>query len=367
MKKSIKTIYINGRFLARKATGVDRFAHEVIRALDDILKQSADYCNKAAFVILVPPGTETGSLFFSSIEIKVVGLSRGIIWEQFDLPFHAKSGYLLNLCNAAPLFKLRQLVVIHDAAPVFVPESCSFSFSLWYRLLMPVIGNISDAVATVSNFSKGQIKKGYFIRSKTIEVISESGEHVLRQVADERILDRNNLLNSAYMLAVGSLSPHKGFGLFIEALELLAADFPVKIVVAGGINQSVFKGVDLPASIIHLGYVSDAELRALYENALCFIFPSYYEGFGLPVVEAMSLGCPVIAGDIAVLRENYGEDIVYFESGSHYDLADKINNFAESSDIRDVFSQRGISRAAEFKWRNSALKLLSILEDRNAF
>ena len=158
------------------------------------------------------------------------------------------------------------------------------------------------------------------------------------------------------MLAVSTANPRKNFAAVARAIELVG-DAGFDFVVAGGADPRVFSGagVRLPAFVKRVGYVTDAELRALYENAACFVYPSLYEGFGLPPLEAMACGCAVLVSDAASLPEVCGDAAVYCDPRSPEDIAGKLAAIMADADRRRTFAERGRRHAAQFSWRRAAL------------
>lgn len=351
-------ILINGRFLGRRPTGVDRFAHELLRALDELIGLAPAGTTPPRFRLLVPSGVRTE---FRHIPSEQVGQRQGFAWEQIDLPQAARGRPLLSLCNAAPLFKRAQIVTIHDAAPARVPESYGFRFRLWYRLLMPWLGRLSRRVLTVSEFSRQEIAAAYGIPGNKIRVLPESGEHMLRVTADTAILDRLGLHARPFVLAVSSMVPHKDFATLVRAAEQLGDQAGFDVVIAGGTDPRIFAGASLPESVRHAGYVSDGELRALYEHAACFVFPSYYEGFGLPLTEAMVLGCPVIAARAASIPEVCGDAARYFEPGNDRELAALLETSLADTAWQQAAREAGKLRSERWRWSLAARALLEAL------
>ena len=146
-------IAINGRFLSRPRTGVDRFAFEVVRSIDELLFELHSASGRLNVELLVPNDGCSIVNPFSCISIRTVPGRRGQCWEQFDLPLAARGALLLNLCNSGPLFFRNQVTVLHDAAPVRVPDSYTRAFRTWYRLMAPCIGRVALRILTVSEFS----------------------------------------------------------------------------------------------------------------------------------------------------------------------------------------------------------------------
>lgn len=354
MGQIMTKILINGRFLARRQTGVDRFAYELLHALDKMLVAEHPRLSDIKIEVLVPPKGDFVSTSFRNIEVRRVGVFSGTLWEQLDLPRFCGGNLLVSLCNTAPLFRRKQIVVVHDAAPVQVPQAYGRAFRLWYRLMVPWLGRWSRSIFTVSSFSKVSLENSYGLDGGKISVLSESGEHILKIISDTSILERKGITRP-FVLAVGSLSPHKNFSLVVKAVGMLP-DAEFDLVVAGGADPRIFSGSGqiLPDCVRYLGYVSDAELRALYEAADCFVFPSLYEGFGLPPLEAMSLGCPVISSDAASLPEVCGDAAVYIDPDDATALAKTLKRVMGDAELRSRMAQSGRNRAAIFTWSNAA-------------
>jgi glycosyltransferase involved in cell wall biosynthesis len=347
-------IVINGRFLTRPATGVDRFAIELLRAW-------LPRFGRAATKALIPPQSEVRNTAGLNLALSEVGTLGGHLWEQFELSSHCGDDMLLSLCNTGPITRHRQLAVLHDAGVMARPRTYSFAFRNWYRWLFAGLMKHAGIVATVSKFSAGELMHHVGRRASSIELIFGAGEHVLRTPADTRILDRLRIAGRPYVLAVGSLTPNKNFGGVVRAAALLR-DLGCRIVAAGGANARVFGDVDVAhEALIMPGYVTDGELRALYENAACFIFPSFYEGFGLPPLEAMHCGCPVIVSDRASLPEVCGEAAVYCDPDDPADMARQLRLVLTTASLRRDLREAGLARARMFSWQRSADQLNELL------
>lgn len=350
-------ISINGRFLARRPTGVDRFAHEIVRGLDGLLAARDPAAAGLQIQMLVPHGSNVATGAYRHIDVKHVPGS-GQSWEQIALPAAARGTLLLNLCNTGPLWFRNQVTVLHDAAPMRVPDAYTRAFRTWYRMMAPCIGRVARRVLTVSEFSRRELEAAYRIPRAKIGVVPESGEHMLREHASADLRERFGIGERPYVLAVGSTSRHKNFGLLLDAIELLGAtDYQFVIV---GANLPIFRSAAqrLPKSARHLGYVSDADLKALFAHASCFVFPSLYEGYGLPPVEAMTLGCPVIASDIPPVREACGDAALYASPQSAKEFAAAISAVMTNSAFRGSLAARGLDHARRLSWRTSAITLL---------
>lgn len=356
----VPAVAINGRFLARPVTGVERFAGEMLRALDAL----AAACD-TRFELLRPPGSAPPGL--DHIGDRQVGRLSGHAWEQIELPFYARHRTLLNLCNTAPLSAPRQWVVIHDAAVFSAPHGYTFAFRSWYRFLFRRLARSSTRMATVSHFSATELERHLGIPRAQIVVLGNSVEHVGRTVPDAGMCDRLGLGDTPFILSVASRNPNKNTGRLVEAFRRIQRR-NLSLVLVGGSNARVFSEAAAveDARIIHTGYVSDAELAGLMREATLFAFPSIYEGFGIPPLEAMWFGCAVAVADIPALRETCGPAAAYFDPGDVDALSVVLQRLMDSPAERAELAARGLVRARERSWQQLASQLLGCVTGSSA-
>jgi glycosyltransferase involved in cell wall biosynthesis len=234
---------------------------------------------------------------------------------------------------------------------------------------MPRLGTGSRAVITVSDFARAELQRAFGVPAHKMTVVSEGGEHILRTPADPTALTRMGLMSChdtspsgrPYVLAVSSMAAHKNFALVLQALALLP-EAPFDVAIAGGSNPKVFgqAGALQSDRVKWLGYVSDAELRALYEGALAFVFPSLYEGFGIPPLEAMHCGCPVLAAQAASMPQVCGDAALYFSPTVASDLAAALTRVSQDAELRESLRTKGRAQAQRFSWETGARQMLQV-------
>ncbi|WP_428419884.1 glycosyltransferase family 4 protein [Methylibium sp.] len=357
-RASLPQVFINGRFLSQRVTGVQRYAHETLRCLDDLLGQTEQ--RFARWTLLVPPGVDVPPQ--RNIEVRTVGRLRGHLWEQIELPWFARKGLLFSFGFTGPLVKARQIITVHDAAVVRMPQVYGWRFRAWYRLVVGWVAARAPRVLTVSKFSADEAAACFGIAPEQLRVTTEGWQHLDSVVPDDSLLDRHGLRGKPFALAVSSPTPNKNFAAISKALDLLGADAP-RCVVVGAADAAIFQSAGSGDALLRVGYVTDGQLKALYQHATCFVFPSFYEGFGIPALEAMACGCPVIASTAPALREVCGEAALSFDPSSAPALADRLRQLFDQPPLQARLRAAGLERAKAYSWRQGAQLNLSAVRE----
>jgi len=336
-------LFVNAKFTLQATTGVQRVAAETLRVLDEALP--------GRFLRLRPAAGRPSHA-----------------WEQLVLPWQARQGWLLNLAGAAPALGRRQLCLIHDAAVFDHPEAYTPAFRIWYRALFRHLARSEALLATVSAFSRRRLAACLGVPEARFHLLPNGADHLQRTAPDPGTLQRLGLTPGGYLLALGSANPTKNFGALTRAYARLAAAPALPLVLVGGEHRRVFAGgppADAPG-VLRTGSLGDAALKALYEGALAFVFPSLYEGFGLPPLEAMSCGCPVAAADAAALPEVCGDAALYFDPRSEASIAAALARLVGDASLRQRLRAAGRQRAAGYAWQAAGERLLGVLRQAGA-
>jgi glycosyltransferase involved in cell wall biosynthesis len=355
-------VYLNGRFFSQAITGVQRFATEITASIDKLVDQGT-----WPESVVLTPRSSAASLSRSSfrrLHLSQVGRMRGHFWEQAELPVASRSGVLVNLGNTAPVLSgSRQVVVIHDAGVFDTPESYSLRFRMWYKVLQRRLVDAGAHVVTVSKFARSRISECLAVDPESIPVMYEGGDHILRATADMDVLHRNGLVPGRVIVIVGARAAHNNVAAINQLMPLLERRGLV-VAVVGAIDPSAVFHRGSRANQIGraVGRVSDAELRALYEAATCLLFPSRYEGFGLPPVEAMACGCPVLASGSGAVREICGDAALYFSADEPSSLQDAVSRLLDDETMAADLRARGAARSATFRWDASARALAAVVQ-----
>lgn len=343
---------INGRFLSQKISGVQRFAIEITKCLIKLNPQ---------IVVLCPPNVELNTDLTKNWNLKIIGTNTGHKWEQWDLPryLHQNSKpLLLNLCNTAPLFYNRSLVTVHDVCFAKHKEWYSTYFMLFYNMLVPRILKKSIAVFTVSQFSKQEIISYFKIAASKIHVIPNAVSNSFE------INDSEPIQKEKIVLSVASIDPRKNQSTLVKAFEKLKLT-GWNLVLVGARHQAFSNNkvsVSSNENVRWTGYLEDYDLVRLYHKASIFVYPSLYEGFGIPPLEAMTAGCPVLVSDIPSLRETCGNAAVYFEPLNADELSRKMSELIGSDKLREELIGLGLEKSKEYSWNKSASILLKHIE-----
>lgn len=330
-------VIINGRFLLHRITGVERYAREIIAELDKIVEPGT--------IMMAVPPEATDIPNYQNIEAVKIGKLHNRLWEHISFPWfvHKKRGISLNLCNVAPL-PSPGIVCIHDVKVKATPQYFSKRFVLWYNLLLKNACKRSKKIITVSEFSKREICKYFHVDARKISVIPNAWQHYDRIGYAESTLIKYSLKKNQYFFSMCSLEPNKNFKWIAEVAK---RNGDITFVVSGSINKRVFAdglGYECPNNMKILGYVSDEEAKVLMRDCKAFLFPTFYEGFGIPPLEAISAGAKcILVSDTEVMHEVFGDSVVYIDPNV-YELPriESVNN-----NIVGILKKYSWSKSAE--------------------
>ena len=317
--------------------------------------------------------------------IKVLGKKLPYpVWEQVSLPLAAardRLDILHCLANTAPLFlprHLKLILTIHDVMYLLptsvLPQSPSFYQRvgrLYYRLLAPQAAKRAICIMTVSKHSMRDIVDKLHVPNKKIQVIYESGNVQCRRLADSSPVTevkQRYSIEGQFIFALGALDPRKNTVGVLRSFAYLRqmTALPIKLVIAGLSQkaksnfQSVVSEMVLDRHVILLGFISEEELVVLYNGASVFLYLSLYEGFGMPVLEAMECGTPVITSSAGSIPEVAGEAALFVDPKNPEEIAHAILQIITDAELRNLMIEKGFKRAKRFSWTNTAQQVLEI-------
>jgi glycosyltransferase involved in cell wall biosynthesis len=362
----VRRIVVNGRFLAQPRTGVQRWGAETLRALDALLTRHPALLNGITWQLAVPHDARDIPLI-DNFEIQTLQFLTGHLWEQVPLAAFARGAYLINPSYSAPLFKRAQLVTVHDASVRALPHIYSRTYRWLNNTMTSVLAPRVHTLMTVSQFSAQELRQRFHLKRDDLVVGHAGWEHarVAPGIDEAAVLRRHRLEPGGYLLAVSSPQRNKNFDLIARALALIGGEPMPPVAVAGAADARIYQGgAAVPGALQWLGFVPDEELNVLYRHASWFIFPSLYEGFGLPPLEAMANGCPVLAARAASIPEVCGNAALYFDPQDPASLAARLREVTQSAGapaLRATLKQRALARLERYTWESNARLLLEHL------
>ena len=351
----LRPFTINGRFLTQPMTGVQRYAREIVSAMDGLLESESVKVRLA-----VPPGHDT-PLRLKTISVEKRGRIGGQIWEQTVLPAATRDP-LLHLCNTAPAVSHGHVVCLHDANVFIEPESYSRAFRTYYRILQPWIAKRAIKVVTVSRDAALQLARHIDIKARDIEVLPNGHEHALLWKPSRSRLSERWMPRRPFVLLLASQARHKNVARIVglaEAVDAMGLDL-----VLVGRQAPIFAeaGGGCASNLFRLGAVEDDDLAVLLSQALCLAFPSLTEGFGLPLVEAMAWGCPIVSSNRASLPEVCGDAGLMANPQDDRLWLEHFSALSASRDLAEDLKHRGFEQMRKFSWVASARGYLDLFE-----
>ena len=354
-------VIINGRFLTQSVTGVQRYARELVQAIDAML-ETRPYLK----VTVISPRLSQPPPPWKNITLCQAGRLQGHAWEQLELPWLSRGRLLFCPGNTAPVASLLSsqhvIVTVHDLSYLYFPSAYGRAFRLWYSIVVPMVLRRAAAVITVSESERAAIGTHYPAALPRLHAIQNGGLPIGVDPPTD-----NDKSDRSYVLYVGSLSKRKNFPGVLESACRLARTRGYKFVFvggsAGGIAESSLQiPDDVRAHLTFAGQVDDTKaLMQFYRRAACLLFPSYYEASPLPPIEAMACGCPVIASDIPSLRERCGDAAIYCDPADIVSITAAVEKTMDDPDLRSTFMTLGYQRAAKYTWERCAAQTLDVI------
>lgn len=338
---------INGHFRNQTVTGVQRYALEITR---EFRRMGASYR------WIDPPES-----------LRSDALRQ--LWMQLRMPSKVGEGDLLwSPTNTGPASCRNQVVTLHDLADQIHPEWFSRRYVAWRRVILPRLLRNVRGIITISEYSRRTIVDRFPFAEEKIEVIYNgvNTEHFYRRGEEEVERVRRSLgLHRPYLVTVGSLDPRKNINRLLRAWKGLPREVREEheLVIAGASSDKFnFELDERPAETVRfLGYVDHAKLPALYCGARGFVYPSLFEGFGLPVLEAMACGVPVYTSNTTALGEIANGTALKGDPEDTDALAEGMRRLLESSSLREEYADKGLRYARRYGWDETARKTLDFL------
>ncbi|WP_020596970.1 glycosyltransferase family 4 protein [Spirosoma panaciterrae] len=351
-------IVVNARFLTQPITGTQRFAIELSRKLKIYVPNIEFVC---------PPSVIHSEIAEELEVIKFGVLRQNLLWEQIELPMYLWSHgnpILLNLCNIAPIMYGKNIASILDLSFHLHPEWFSKQFSLLYNTLIPIIAKRAIRIITISEYSRKDIIRYFNIPPEKIDIVHPS----ISSIFENNKTSKKDITKfGRYILAVSSIDPRKNFLGLIKAFKLANLN-DINLVIVGSKNkvfsdEGIAELIKDDPSVFFTGYVSDNDLASLYKNASLFVYPSFFEGFGIPPLEAMASGCPTIVSNTSSLPEVCGDASLYVDPHDITNISETIKKVINDDILRHTLVNRGYNQFKKFSWDGSAKKAAVMLNN----
>lgn len=357
-----------------KKVGVSEFAYELLLQFALRKSESQQYrvYLKQKPLIGMPP---------ESKNFRYTTFGPGKLWTQFALPLNLflkrnRPNVFFTPSHYAPRFSpVPTVISIMDVSYLLFPElfrkSDLYQLQRWTKYSVEK----SKKVITISNSSKNDIIKAYNLSPGRVSVVYpgiKRFDDLTPHIYSMSELQTQYGLSDKYLLFVGTLQPRKNISRLIEAFARLlketnAKDVNQLVIVGkkGWLYEEILaapKKFGIEQEVKFLDFVPDKDLPLLYKNALCFVCPSLYEGFGLPILEAMRYGCPVITSNVSSLPEAGGDACLYVDPTDVNDITEKIKKVLKDKKLREKMIERGREQVKKFSWEKAAKETLEILE-----
>lgn len=340
MTRANAPVVIDARAAARRELGgVERVAREMAAHLPRL--------RPGRYAVMHPPAR--------------LSQRAGHLWEQALLPVAARRARAIYCpANAAPLASRRSVVVIHDLAALRHPEWYSRQFATYHRRVLPLLARRARRLIAPSEFSRQEVAEGLGVDPDAIAVVPNGVDERFSPSADAERVRRTYGLARPYVLLVGTRIARKNLAALTEAARRLS-ELGVGVVSAGSVRH--YTRPDETPPMRALGYVPEPYLPGLYAGALALAMPSLYEGFGIPVLEAMASGVPVVAADRAALPETCGGAALLVDPDDEAALRDALVQAVTDEELRQKLVRAGLERASHFSWDRAAAATDAVIDD----
>ena len=371
-------IGIDGKVLTLRSGGTGRYAINLTRAL---LKAAAAPHSGLEFVIFTGPQTSGSVLeeFRGTFDERFLGLKSSVIRSLALIPaalrrmqidiFHGLDHVGIPLVGRTG----RYVVTVHDIIPLILPQTFTLRHRMVARMALTQVRRKADLIITPSQAVKSDVVQHLGVHEDRVAVTLHGCEARFQPVADEaslRTVMAKYDLPPHYVLALGNLEPRKNLTTLLQAFARLRqsaeVDPEIQLVLAGArgwLDKPIYRTVrslGLENVVCFPGFIEDDDLPAVYHGAAVFVFPSLYEGFGLPVIEAMACGVPVISSNTSSMPEVAGGAAMLVDPLDADQMAAAIVRVLGDEGLRDGLRQQGIARARQFSWEAAARQTLDL-------
>ena len=369
MRRSAR-VGINASIVGERPSGLGVYSVKLLRALDQVREDFLAYTSEPkafgslrARVCLAPAAVRP--------ERGRWGHLVRLLWLQSSFRLVARTNRFKMVLNTVPEGILGagipQVTIVHDLVPILFPDEFPRQH-YYFRFVVPQILRASRIVIAVSESTRRDVIRAYGLPAERVRVI-HSGCDASAYFCNG-LHDTSGRPAVPYFLYVGNLLPHKNLFRLLDALSILRRRQACRLIIRGdgkpfhtrALRERV-ETLGLTDAVTFAGYMSENELRGLYAGATCFLLPSLYEGFGLPVLEAMACGTPVITSTASALQEVAGDAALTVPPNDAIGLSEAMYQVLNDRELRDELCRRGLKRAAAFSWERTAEQVSRLLDE----
>lgn len=358
-------LFINGTILDERPTGLGVYVKNVVSKLKE---------KDENFTVFCPINIEGVDVVKTTEKLKTSYKKKGglvrFLWTQFVLPFKVgKNDIVYHPFQYLSLFsRAKQIITIHDFIPLYYPEVAKHQY-YYYKFIMPILLKKAYKVICISENTKNDVLKFYNIDSDKLVKIYNGYDRELFNVNNVRedILEKYNITRP-YFIAVGAGYSHKNLETALNAFSEIVNKFDSEFVIVGKDSNYILKLKELvkklhiEKQVKFIGYVPDEDLPTLYNKSKAFVYPTLYEGFGLPILEAMACETVVLTSNNSSLPEVYGDAALDFDAKDEKEIVNKMKLVLTDSKLREKLIELSKKQIAKFTWDNTAEGVVKIVE-----
>lgn len=342
----------------------------------NLIENLLEIDNKNEYIFLYNTDSLIGTYSkYKNVKEIVINIQNRLLWDQIGVPRVARSEKIDIIFNpklSIPLFAPSKKVFNIVGLEQFVlGKVYGWRNRLYNRIMMPIYCHFSNAIIIMTNIGKRRLIKYINLKNNKVEVIYAAYHKMFKVIKNTestlKIQQKYNLTGK-YILFVGGLTPLKNFPNILKALKIIKEEFPLKLVVVGFNRWKYAKDIELieklklKNDIMMLGFIPDNDLPYLYNSAELLIFPSLYEGFGIPILEAQACGCPVVSSQTECIEEISNRSALLVNPYNHKEIAQAILNVLNNKNLREKLVADGLENIKRFNWTKTARQTLELFE-----
>ena len=361
-----KKIYINATILDERPTGLGIYIKNIISKLKD---------KNIDFKVFCPINLEGVNVIKTTEKLKTTYKKRGglvrFLWTQFVLPFKVKKNDIVYhpFQYLSILSRSKQIITIHDFIPLYYPEVAKHQY-YYYKIVMPILLKKAHKIVCISENTKNDVVKFFNVDEDTLIKIYNGYDEKLfnKNAIKDNVLNKYNI-DKPYFISVGAGYSHKNLEAALKAFKNVTESSLCEFIIVGKDSDYInklkvlCKELKIEEKVRFVGYVPDEDLPTLYNKAIAFVYPTLYEGFGLPILEAMACGTVVLCSNNSSLPEVYGDAAISFDANDIQEIEKSMNLILSNKDESIRLIELSKKRIAMFNWNITANEIIKLFNE----